>query len=161
MVTYCYRVVAVFAVCVVGLLATMAHAGADADMSSAVQILPSDLVWNDNPKLPPGVQTAVVWGDPNQPGLFVFRAKWPPHLKISPHSHPGREYVTVVSGVWMTATGDVFDEAKLQALPVGGFYMLPPNVKQFSATGDDGAIIEVTAMGPWGVHFDSSHSESK
>jgi hypothetical protein len=128
---------------------------------AATQIVPADLTWQDNPKLPPGVQTTLVWGDPSKPGLFIFRAKWPPNLKVPPHSHPSDEYVTVISGVWKTASGDIFDDSKLQSLPAGGFYMLPANVAQFSATGDQETIIEVTAMGPWGVHFDPGHEGAR
>jgi hypothetical protein len=39
--------------------------------------------------------------------------------------------------------------------------MLPANVAQFSATGDQETIIEVTAMGPWGVHFDPGHEGAR
>ncbi len=154
-----YRPMATVVACAVGL--TMGIARAESNGNAAVQIAPSDLVWTDNPNLPPGVKTTVVWGDPSQPGLFIFRAKWPPKLRVPPHSHPGQEYVTVISGTWKTASGDIFDDSKLQALPPGGFYMLPANVKQFSATGDEETIIEVTAMGPWGVHFESGHSAGK
>jgi anti-sigma factor ChrR (cupin superfamily) len=129
-------------------------AQADINRNSAIQITPMELIWKDNPRLPPGVQTATVWGDPSKEGLFVFRVKWPPNVKVQPHSHPSDEYVTVISGTWMTASGDIYEDAKLQALPPGGFYMLPARVNQFSTSGDEETVIEVTAMGPWGVHFD-------
>jgi hypothetical protein len=152
-----YRTLATGIACALGL--SMSTVGAETYGNAATQIVPTDLTWKENPKLPPGVQTTMVWGDPSKPGLFIFRAKWPPNLKVPPHSHPSDEYVTVISGSWKTATGETFDEAKLQTLPPGGFYMLPANVKQFSATGNEETVIEVTAMGPWGVHFDADHAD--
>ncbi len=155
----CYQMMAPVVALALGLSMMPVHA--DTNANAATQIIPADLTWTDNPRLPPGVQTTVVWGDPSKPGIFIFRAKWPPNLKVPPHSHPSEEYVTVISGAWKTASGDVFDDTKLQTLPPGGFYMLPANVKQFSATGDQETVIEVMAMGPWGVHFDPGKDGNK
>ena len=136
-----------------------AAAGAQAEdgAGKATQITPADLTWVANTKLPPGVESAVVWGDPAKPGLFTFRVRFPANLVVQPHAHPSDEYVTIISGTWHTASGETFDESRLQALPPGGFYMLPAGIKQFSRTGPEDVVIQVTAQGPWGVHFDEKH----
>jgi len=89
-----YRMMATVMAGAIGLSISTVSAGLAEP--AATQIVPADLTWQDNPKLPPGVQTTLVWGDPSKPGLFIFRAKWPPNLKVPPHSHPSDEYVTVI-----------------------------------------------------------------
>ena len=132
-------------------LITFAAAAADTKLK-ATQILPSELKWFAEPKLPPGVERTFVWGDSSKPGLFTFRAKWPANTRVEPHDHPTDEYVTIISGTWYTASGDVFDESKLQPLPAGSFYFLPAGVKQYSLVKEP-TVIQVTAMGPWGVSY--------
>lgn len=131
---------------------SFATAWAEDAKKTATQILPSELKWFAEPTLPPGVQRSFVWGDSSKPGLFTFRAKWPANTRVEPHAHPTDEYVTIISGTWYTASGDKFDESKLQALPAGGFYFLPAGVKQYSVVKEE-TVIQVTAMGPWGISY--------
>ena len=146
------RAVKMTGAAVVVVLVSFATTRADDMKMKATQIVPSELKWFDEPNLPPGVQRSFVWGDSSKPGLFTFRAKWPVNSRVEPHAHPTDEYVTVISGTWYTSSGDDFDESKLQALPAGGFYFLPAGVKQYSKTKDE-TVIQVTAMGPWGVSY--------
>ena len=53
-------------------------------------LMPADVKWKDSPF--PGVQTAVISGDPTQPGLYVVRAKYGPGAKVMPHTHPDTRY---------------------------------------------------------------------
>jgi hypothetical protein len=154
-----YRMMVAGVACVLGLSVSVAYA--DGTDQAATQIDPKDLVWKPNPNLPPGVETAVVYGDPTKAELFVFRAKWPAHTRGTPRTHPNDEYVTIIKGMWLTASGTVFDDSKLQALPTGGFYHLPAHVSQYSMTGDEETIIEVIGMGPWGVNFKATQNTDK
>ena len=49
-------------------------------------LMPADVKWKDSPF--PGVQTAVISGDPTQPGLYVVRAKLGSGAKVTRHTHP-------------------------------------------------------------------------
>src|SRR6266850_1263268 len=61
---------------------------------------PENLKWQDGPaSLPPGAKIAVLDGDPNKPGPFVMRFKFPDGYRVAPHTHPKPERVTVISGV--------------------------------------------------------------
>jgi hypothetical protein len=52
------------------------------------------------PFLAPGAQLAVLEGNPMaDSGDFTIRLKMPDGYKISPHTHPNRENVTVISGL--------------------------------------------------------------
>src|SRR5687768_728164 len=64
-----------------------------------VMIAPGDLKWSDGPaSLPAGAKIAILNGDPKKEGLFTMRLQFPPGFKIPPHTHPGAEHVTVISG---------------------------------------------------------------
>ena len=103
--------------------------------------------WIVNPTVPPTMQFMMLYGAPNQPGPFIFRAKFPPGYKLPPHKHPDARTVTVLKGTYYSAIGDTFDETKLQAFPAGTFYSTPADTPHFSATKDE-VIIQESGMGP-------------
>src|SRR5213082_631778 len=64
-----------------------------------VALNPDDLKWGDVPPgLPPGAKMAVLSGDPTKKGLFTVRMQAPAGYKVSPHTHPTAENLTVISG---------------------------------------------------------------
>ena len=104
--------------------------------------------WMVNPTVPPTMQFMMIYGAPNKPGPFIFRAKFPPGYKLPPHKHPDVRTVTVLKGTYYSAIGDTFDESKLQAFPVGTLYITPANTDHFSATKDEEVIIQESGEGP-------------
>jgi quercetin dioxygenase-like cupin family protein len=104
--------------------------------------------WIVNPSVPPTMQMMMIYGAPNKPGPFIFRAKFPPGYKLPPHKHPDVRTVTVLKGTYYSAIGDRFDESKLQAFPAGTFYFTPANTGHFSATKDEEVIIQESGEGP-------------
>ena len=90
--------------------------------------------WIVNPTVPPTMQFMMIYGAPDQPGPFIFRAKFPPGYKLPPHKHPDTRTVTVLKGTYYSAIGDTFDETKLQAFSAGTFYSTPADMPHFSAT---------------------------
>lgn len=104
--------------------------------------------WIVNPSVPAIMQMMMIYGAPNKPGPFIFRAKFPPGYKLPPHKHPDVRTVTVLKGTYYSAIGDTFDEAKLQAFPTGTFYFTPANTGHFSATKDEEVIIQESGEGP-------------
>lgn len=98
------------------------------------------------------LQSAVVFGDPTQPGLYVQRFRLPPGLKLPPHWHPDEMRTAVVlSGTLYYAFGERWDEAKLAALPAGSFFYEPPHVPHFAWAKDGEVILQLTAIGPSGA----------
>jgi quercetin dioxygenase-like cupin family protein len=104
--------------------------------------------WIVNPSVPPTMQMMMIYGAPNKPGPFIFRAKFPPNYKLPPHKHPDVRTVTVLKGTYYSAIGDTFDESKLQAFPAGTFYFTPASTAHFSATKDEEVIIQESGEGP-------------
>jgi pimeloyl-ACP methyl ester carboxylesterase len=85
-----------------------------------------------------GIETVVLKGNPDQPGVYTIMLRVPPHTKIAAHSHRDDRVATVISGTWHIGHGDDFDAAKLKALPPGSFYTEPPGRNHFAETDNDG-----------------------
>jgi quercetin dioxygenase-like cupin family protein len=63
-----------------------------------------------------GASTAILFGDPSKPGVYVTWTKFPAGLKVLPHTHPDEwRTVVVLSGTTFFGLGDTWDESKLKA----------------------------------------------
>ncbi len=47
-----------------------------------------------------GIQTRLLKGDPNKPGLYTIQLTIPANTRIEAHTHPDDRVATVVSGTW-------------------------------------------------------------
>ena len=68
-------------------LAVGIAATAYAQQSEPVVKLPDQIEWKAPPMVG-GASTAILYGDPSKPGVYVTRTKFPAGLKIMPHTHP-------------------------------------------------------------------------
>ena len=129
--------------------------------SKIIQIEEETVPWADAPaSIPAGVKIAVLEGDPAKEGLFTLRLKVPEGTRIMPHWHPKDERVTVLSGTVRVGFGDVFEIEKTEAFESGGYYVNPAKVHHFNYFEED-SIIQVTGIGPWGIHYVASGAGSK
>ena len=128
-----------------------AHDGADT--SGAKELTPEAIVFRDDPAFPKGAQTVVLHGDPAKPGLFILRAKFPPNYVVPPHTHPGFETVTVLSGAMGSGMGEKADLTKGKMLKAGGMLALPANHAHYVWTTDEETIIQVAAVGPFDLVY--------
>jgi hypothetical protein len=89
---------------------------------------PSQLVWKP---LIPGVEMAVVSGDPDRKGgLYVIRIRTKGQAKVPPHWHPNDEHVTVA----------------------GAHYLMPATMRHFGLH-KAGNVVEVYGEGPFAPTF--------
>jgi pimeloyl-ACP methyl ester carboxylesterase len=95
-----------------------------------------------------GIQTVVLKGDPDQPGLYTIMLRIPANTRIAAHVHQDDRIATVISGTWYIGYGDSFDKAKLKALPPGSFYTEPANRTHFAETGAAPVTVQITGVGP-------------
>ena len=97
------------------------------------RLFPADKTeWRDGPpSLPRGAKIAVLEGDPNKDGPFVFRAKVPDGYRIPPHTHPKTERVTVIAGTFNMGMGDKFDEKAAKPMPAGTYGYWEAGMKHF------------------------------
>lgn len=119
-----------------------------ADKFAFIRITPTDVHWRDIPG-GHGAQEATLAGDPDKPGIYVIRVKFPPHLMDSPHWHPNARYVTVIQGTWYTGTGVVFDLNKAVPMPEGSLMIHPARAPHWDgAAGDEPVVVQIVGDGP-------------
>jgi quercetin dioxygenase-like cupin family protein len=110
---------------------------------------PDTIPWGPAPPVVrPGAQFAVLEGDPTaSTGDFTIRLKMPDGFRISPHFHPQRENVTVISGTFKVGMGDEFEVNKMAAFTAGSFAFLDPDMHHFAmACGE--TIVQVHGQSP-------------
>ncbi|HLI16704.1 MAG TPA: cupin domain-containing protein [Rhodanobacteraceae bacterium] len=125
-----------------------------AGMPESTRLAPADLKWMPAPPvIPPGVQLAVLRGDPFAEGIFTIRLKIPPHYTFPPHWHPTAESFSVLSGTLFIGMGDNVDRSKAKALPAMSFAALPAVHHHYAYTGDQGTVIDLTGYGPFQIYY--------
>lgn len=109
----------------------------------------ADIQWKSGPaSLPAGAKSAVLEGDPSKEGFFTMRLWLPDGFKVSPHSHPKVEHITVISGTFNLGMGEKFDQSATREMPAGTFGFWPAEMKHFAwAKGD--TVLQLHGAGPW------------
>ena len=114
---------------------------------------PQEIKWGPAPAvLPPGAEAAVLLGDPSEEGLFVLRLKLPAGYSVAPHMHPVDEVITVISGTFGLGMGETSDQRKVQILPAGSFFALPPGMAHYVVI-DEETVVQISTVGPWGLTY--------
>jgi len=112
-----------------------------------------ELEWKSFPAFPPQARLAVLVGEPNKPGPYVIRVRFPGGGKIMPHKHPEDRIYTVISGIFYIGLGEEFDERKLTAHAPGSVVVLPGGQPHFHWAKSGEYITQVTAIGPLGLAY--------
>jgi quercetin dioxygenase-like cupin family protein len=112
-------------------------------------VAPEEVAWKPDAR-GPGLQSAVVSGDPKQPGPYVLRVKMSQDARLPPHRHPDVRYVTVLTGVFHLGFGETFDAARLKAYPAGSLIVIPANVPHFAWVERGESIQQDMGWGPTG-----------
>jgi hypothetical protein len=107
--------------------------------------LPDQIKWTDEPL---GSKHAVVWGDPDKPGLYIVLVKWTAHHMSHPHFHPNDRFITVLSGTWWVGTGSKFDPDTTVPLPAGTFVTHFGKQIHYDGAKDGDAVLEIVGEGP-------------
>ena len=114
---------------------------------------PQEVKWQQGPpSLPKGAQIAVLEGDPTQEGPFVFRIKVPDGYRVSPHTHPKTERVTVIAGQLNIGMGEKFDAEATQPMPVGTYGYWEAGMKHFAWMKGE-TVLQFHGMGPWSIEY--------
>ena len=62
--------------------------------------------------------------------------------------HPDERSSTVLSGTIYVGFGEIFDEARLVAIPAGAVYVAPANVPHYVWAKDGEAVYQEAGVGP-------------
>ena len=130
------------AVALASLLGTAA-AKAEVDPKSIALTLPKDIKWTGDK-----VKSAVLYGDPKKPGYYVMLLRWPPNWSTRPHAHPNDRMITVLEGTLWVGTGTKFHPETNTPVTAGGFLVDLAQQPHYEITKGDGALIEITGLGP-------------
>jgi hypothetical protein len=107
--------------------------------------LPDQIKWTDSPT---GASTAVLYGDPNKPGLYIILNKWSAHHNSRPHFHANDRYITVLSGTWWVNTGAKYDPDGMVPMPTGTFVTHYGKQIHYDGAKDGDTVLEIVGMGP-------------
>lgn len=137
-----------------GCIALAFGGAAPAQRSASHTIIkPDSIKWMAGPaSLPPGAKSAVLYGDPSKPQLFILRLWLPKGYRILPHTHPRPELVTVISGSSNLGFGKVADRAKTNRLTAGAFMATPQNTPHYVFIEED-TVVQLSTIGPWAVTY--------
>ncbi len=121
--------------------------------SPHVMVGAAEMKWDPAPPVfEKGAFMTVISGDPGKAGLFAVRLKMPAGFKIAPHWHPTDEHVTVLAGTFALGMGEAFDEASMKELTVGGYALLPAEMRHFAMAKTD-AMVQVHGSGPFVLNY--------
>ena len=101
--------------------------------------------WSTSPS---GNSTAVLYGDPSKPGMYIVLTKWSPGHISRPHMHPNDRFITVISGTWWVGWGPKYD-------PASTYPFLPEALSRITASRSTTmaprtfeCVLEIVGMGP-------------
>ncbi len=113
---------------------------------------PGKIIWRPTNLLPPGVQIAVLEGDPSKPGFFTMRLKVPNGYRFPAHWHSDTERVTVLSGTLYLGMGDGSNQAATVPLTAGTYSSMPAKTQHFARTEGE-TILQLSSLGPWTINY--------
>jgi hypothetical protein len=115
--------------------------------------LPDTIKWHEGPpSLPKSALIAVLEGNPNKEGPFVFRLKVPDGYRVAPHTHPKTERVTVISGTFNIGMGEKFDQNATKPMPAGSYGYWEAGMAHFVwAKGE--TVLQFHGIGPWSIQY--------
>jgi hypothetical protein len=110
--------------------------------------LPAQIEWKSPPENP-GVQNAVMVGDPAKEGLYMVFTKWLAGNHFShPHFHPHDRFITVVKGTWWVGSGTKYDPDATVPMPAGTFVTHYGQQVHFDGAKDEDAVLLIVGLGP-------------
>jgi len=116
-------------------------------------VAPGAILWGPAPpSLPPGARSALLYGDPAKPELFVMRLRFPKGYRVAPHIHPLPEVVTVISGRGLLGFGRKADGAQTHRLTPGTFMVTPANAPHYARFEED-TVLQLSTTGPWSITY--------
>jgi quercetin dioxygenase-like cupin family protein len=127
---------------------TSAPLAADPPTDVMTVIRERDIQWRADPTIP-GLQTAVVAGDPAVAGeVYVIRVKFAPGTMSPPHFHPETRYVVVLRGTWWVGAGPTWDRDATTPLPAGSFVVHYANHIHYDGAKTEEVELQITGVGP-------------
>lgn len=120
---------------------------ASASAPAPTIVLPSQIQWMPATMMGPGVEVAMLAGNPMQKGPYVVRLRLADGTKLGPHFHGDTERVTVISGTLLVGLGDTMNVSQMTALPAGSYCVIPAGVHHY-AMAQGQTVLQLDGNGP-------------
>jgi hypothetical protein len=117
------------------------------DAPGVIRVAPGDVKFGTAA----GMQSVVIAGDPEKPGIYVVRNLFPPGVMSRPHFHNQDRFVTVIKGTWWTAVGadgDIYNPDKTVPLVAGSFMKHPAGLHHYDGAKNEEVVVQIIGMGP-------------
>ena len=82
-------------------------------------VLPANIKWEQNGKIPGEADVAKVYGDMTKPGPYAVLYRWHQGAFSRPHFHDKVRHIVVVSGTWWVSSSTTYDEKTTYPLHAG------------------------------------------
>jgi quercetin dioxygenase-like cupin family protein len=100
-------------------------------------------------KHPAGLEQVILFGNPDQPGIYVVRYRFPPGMHSNPHYHSQDRQITVIKGVWYMGMGEKAELETAVPMPAGSYAFHPAGAVHWDGAGPgEETIVQVIGMGP-------------
>lgn len=136
----------------VPVIATAQQPAKESGLDGMAEVPAASLKWGplELPGFAPGLEIAVVNGDPSAEGLYTIRLRFPAGYKFPAHNHPNAENLTVVSGTFLLGMGEKTDPKGIKKYGPGDFLWIPGKMSHFGGV-EDATIVQLHGIGPFGV----------
>ena len=120
--------------------------------SPMAEVTAKSLTWTAAaiPGFVPGMEMAVVNGDPGKEGTYTIRLRFPAGYAFPAHWHPQDENLTVLSGSFQLGMGDKTNASALKTYGPGDFLYMPATVPHYGRV-EGVTIIQLHGTGPFSV----------
>lgn len=144
------------------LLATDAQQPVQAGTEAMAAIRGDALKWGpvEVPGFAPGLELAVVAGDPAKPAPYTLRLRFPSDYAFPAHWHPMTENLTVLSGQFLLAMGETRDDAALQTYGPGDYLLLPGRMPHYGRVNGP-TVVQLHGMGPFEIKLAGEGMQKK
>jgi quercetin dioxygenase-like cupin family protein len=99
-----------------------------------------------------GLESSVVFGDSDKPGVYTIAFRLAPGAWIPPHTHRKPKQVIVLRGALKMGFGTLVDTTKVEVVEQGQAHVVPPETAHYE--GASGAtIVLFSGQGPLVTHW--------
>ncbi len=99
----------------------------------------------------PGIEIAILQGNPQHQGPFTVRIRALKGGKIGPHRHSSDEGITILKGRLAVGTGETFNTRATTKLLPGAFLSVPKEIPHFLIFQPE-TIIQICGEGPFFIN---------
>ena len=102
----------------------------------------------------PSTRAKVLFGNPNEEGIYVMRIEFGAGVTSPPHYHDQDRFITIISGVWGFGRGDSRDCDETVPMTEGAFVMHPKGAVHYDGScNGEPVVVQIMGMGPVKTHW--------